>query len=304
MSETRILCLGAGNGWHRNQLQQASDSAGVRLETATYESLAARIEADQTILDCEAGRLDEFDAILTRTMPAGSLETITFRLAVLHQLENQPGGPVVVNPARSLELAIDKFATLARVRQLGFAIPDTIVVQSRHEALDAWDSLGGDCIVKPIFGGEGRGVMRITDRELAWTTFATLERLDSIMYVQRFVPPGGCDTRLLLIGDEVIGLRRENQNDFRANVASGGSCQAIELETTQIEMAHQICSVLGLNFAAVDLIHDCDDAARVIEVNAIPGWKGAQTVTPFPIADRIVELLKKMPAALTEAKCS
>jgi glutathione synthase/RimK-type ligase-like ATP-grasp enzyme len=59
-----------------------------------------------------------------------------------------------------------------------------------------------------------------------------------------------------------------------------------------------------LNFAAVDLIHDRDDAACVIEVNAIPGWKGAQTVTPFPIADRIVGLLKKMTGAVTEAKCS
>ncbi|MDG2223600.1 MAG: RimK family alpha-L-glutamate ligase [Rubripirellula sp.] len=303
MSEMRILCLGAGNGWHRTQLQQASEAAGVIFETANYESFAARVETGQTILTCEAGRLDQFDAILTRTMPAGSLETITFRLAVLHQLENQPGSPAIVNPPRSLELAIDKFATLAQVRQLGFAVPETIIVQSRQEALDAWDSLGGDCIVKPIFGGEGRGVMRITDRELAWTAFATLERLDSIMYVQRFVPPGGCDTRLLVIGDDVIGLRRQNQNDFRANVASGGSCEAIDLEPEQIEMAHHICNSLGLHFAAVDLIHDRDDAACVIEVNAIPGWKGAQTATPFPIAERIIGLLQKMAGVSTEAKC-
>ncbi len=68
--------------------------------------------------------------------------------------------------------------------------------------------------------------MRIRDRQLAWYTFATLDQLDAVSYVQKFIPPGGIDTRLLVIGDQVFGIRRENQSDFRTNVSGGGRCQS------------------------------------------------------------------------------
>ncbi|MEM8669959.1 MAG: RimK family alpha-L-glutamate ligase [Planctomycetota bacterium] len=291
MSRTQFLCLGVGDGWHSQQLQKACEANDATLVGAAYESLGAQIESGRTVLSCEAGPLDRFDAILTRTMPMGSLETITFRLSILHHLHAQRARPAIVNPPRSLEMAIDKFATLARVRDLGYSVPETIAVQSRAEAMAAWSALGGDCIVKPLFGGEGRGVMRITERELAWTAFSTLEQIQSVMYVQRFVPPGGRDTRLLVIGGEVLGIYRQNDRDFRANVAGGGRSEAIELDQALVDMAHRISDSIGLTFAAVDLIHTSDGSPMVIEVNGIPGWKGAQATTQDSIAERIVRHL-------------
>lgn len=300
MTGTRILCLGAGEGWHANQLREAAASRQCRLSIASYESMAAIVTDHGTRVECEAGSLRDFDVVLTRTMPAGSLEQITFRLACLYSLSDGlsvPGGSSgtfalpLVNPPRALEIAIDKFATLARVAALGYRVPDTMVVQSRREAIDAFRSLGEDCVVKPIFGGEGRGVMRIRDPELAWYTFSTLEQLGAVAYVQRFVPPGGRDTRLLVIGDEVLGIRRISLSDFRTNVSGGGSCEAVGVSDLDRFMALRICENLGLKFAAVDLI-DCEDGPpRVVEVNAIPGWKGAQRAVSESIADRIVSLL-------------
>ncbi len=251
------------------------------------------------------GLLSDFDAILTRTMPAGSLEQVTFRLATLHSIAESTHAPrpTLVNPPRSLEIAIDKFATLARVAELGYPVPDTIVVQSRSEAMDAFAQLGGDCIVKPIFGGEGRGVMRVRDRELAWYTFSTLENLAAVGYVQRFVSPGGSDTRLLVIGDRVLGIRRSNQGDFRTNVSSGGKCEAIEPTDEQTTMARRICASIGLKFASVDLLDSDDGDAKVIEVNGIPGWKGAQRVLPINIAQQILHLLTAEASPCAEARC-
>lgn len=294
MTGTRILCLGAGEGWHANQLRQAAASLQCRLSIASYESIASTVTDHGTRVECEAGPLSDFDVVLTRTMPAGSLEQVTFRLACLHALNDHGAGtrPLpLVNPPRSLEIAIDKFATLTRVAALGYRVPDTMVVQSRSEAIDAFRALGQDCVVKPIFGGEGRGVMRIRDPELAWYTFSTLEQLGAVAYVQRFVPPGGRDTRLLVIGDEVLGIRRTSLSDFRTNVAGGGNCEAVSVSDIDRHMALRICENLGLKFATVDLI-DCDDGPpRIAEVNAIPGWKGAQRVVDEPIAQRIVGLL-------------
>ena len=307
MSGHRFLCLGAGEGWHANQLHQAASALGCELRSATYESISAAVTSKTGCsLECEAGSFHDFDAILTRTMPAGSLEQVTFRLATLHSVVEPSAAhsPIsIINSPRSLEIAIDKFATLAHVAELGYNVPDTIVVQSKQEAIDAFAELGGDCIVKPIFGGEGRGVMRVQDAELAWYTFATLEKLGAVCYVQRFVSPGGSDTRLLVIGDAVIGVRRRNQRDFRTNISSGGKCEAIQPTDKQILMATRICKSIGLKFASVDLL-DCEEGEpRVIEVNAIPGWKGAQSVSRFNIAERIIQLLQDESSTSAEARC-
>ncbi|MGI9467130.1 MAG: ATP-grasp domain-containing protein [Rubripirellula sp.] len=295
MSQLRILCLGAGDGWHSDQLSEASAKAGCQIDFATYESLQTVMINGEPSHQCEVGKLRDFDVLLTRTMPAGSLEQITFRLAVLHALVHDQSLPVV-NPPAALEIAIDKFATLQRVSALGFPTPDTAVVQSRRDALDAFQMLGSDCVVKPIFGGEGRGVMRIQDPELAWTVFSTLENLGAVCYVQKFVPPGGSDTRLLVIGDTVRGIQRTNDTEFRTNVSSGGHCQAVDLDQQQMEMAQMICKDIGLRFASVDLLHFEGGEAKVIEVNAIPGWRGAQAVSQDCIAGEIIEELQTQAA--------
>ncbi len=289
MSRHRILCLGAGQGWHSNQLRQAATSLGCELQFATYESMRASVGTGRTEFSCDAGSVNQFDAILTRTMPAGSFEQVTFRLAMLHQLQSE-GRIAIVNPPRSLEIAIDKFATLAHVANLGFEVPETVVVQSRADAIDAFRSLGGDCVVKPIFGGEGRGVMRIQDAELAWYTFSTLDQLGAAIYIQEFVAPGGRDTRLLVIGDTVHAIRRTNVHDFRTNVINGGHAEILNPTSDQIDLAAAICKSLGLKFAAVDLIDSTDGPEKILEVNAIPGWKGAQKVTSESIAGQIIEL--------------
>ncbi len=286
----RLLVLGSDQGWHANQLRDAASKAGCEMVYASYESLAADIASRRLAnLRCGAGPLDGFDTVITRTMPMGSFEQISFRLAVLHEFVRLGG--TVINPPRALEIAIDKFATLAVIADLGYDVPETRVVQSRREAMDAFRELGGDCVVKPIFGGEGRGVMRVRDPELAWTTFATLDQLAAIHYVQAFVAPGGRDTRLLVIGEAVHAIRRVNHNDFRTNVVGGGQCTLLKVTAEQEAIARRITKSIGLQFASVDIL-DCDHGPpRIVEVNGIPGWYGAQSVMPVSIAGSLIELI-------------
>ncbi len=287
MSARRLLALGPGEGWHADQLRRAAERLGHQLVYAPYESLAARLDAQgRHIATSAAGDLAAFDTVFCRTMPAGTLEQITFRLAVLHSA--YAAGVPIINPPRTLELAIDKYATLVRVASLGYRVPETIVVQSRKAAMEAFDSLGGDVVVKPIFGGEGRGVMRIQDRQLAWYCFSTLEGLGAALYVQKFVWPGGRDTRMLIIGAETFGIRRTNDRDFRTNVAGGGIGRAVELTPAQHAMARHIAQSMSLLIGSIDLI-DCDvHGSVVVEVNGVPGWKGAQGCLAIDLAERMI----------------
>ncbi|MEL6106048.1 MAG: RimK family alpha-L-glutamate ligase [Planctomycetota bacterium] len=287
-----FLMLGPDEGWHARQLKDAAESAGHALQVASYESLAARHVDSSPVLTSEAGSLTDFDAVLTRTMPRGTLEQITFRLAVLHQLEQQ--GVPLINPPRALEQAIDKFAALATLADLGLPTPPTQLVQSRDQAMMAFADLGGDCVVKPLFGGEGRGVMRVTDRELAWYAFSSLEQLGAVIQLQKFIPPGGRDTRLLVVGENVYGIRRENRSSFRSNVAAGATSSEITLTPELIETAKQITRRFGLHFGSVDIIDNDQGPDLYLEVNAVPGWRGAQRVAGESIADRIIETLDQL----------
>jgi ribosomal protein S6--L-glutamate ligase len=300
MSRPRFLVLGGGVGWHSNQLTAAAKVADCEISFAPYETLSANLSASgpadlfvQAAADNEGpgdlARVDDFDAVLTRTMPPGSLEQITFRLANLHAAVAR--GVRVVNSPRGLEIAIDKFAALEHIAALGYDVPETMVVQSRDEAIKAFQQLGGDCVVKPIFGGEGKGVMRIRDKELAWYSFSTLEQLGAVFYLQRFISPGGRDTRILVIGEQAMALRRENPDDFRTNVSSGAVCRQVELTDQQHAMGKHITRSMGLHFASVDIIDSDDGRPRVLEVNAVPGWRGAQAVARENVASLILNLL-------------
>ncbi len=62
-----------------------------------------------------------------------------------------------------------------------------------------------DVVVKPLFGSEGKGIVRLRDPETAWMTFRALDLGRSVFYLQQFVPHGNEDFRLFVVGEEVAG---------------------------------------------------------------------------------------------------
>src|SRR5205807_4545231 len=123
--------------------------------------------------------------VLVRTMPPGWLEQVVFRMDLLHSLQN--ARVRILNPPRACEICIDKYLATALLAADGLRVPATIVCQTAEAALAAFETLGRDVVVKPVFGSEGRGMLRVSDPELAWRTFRTLERTQSLIYLQEFI---------------------------------------------------------------------------------------------------------------------
>jgi ribosomal protein S6--L-glutamate ligase len=142
--------------------------------------------------------LSAFDSVLVRTMPPGSLEQVVFRMDALGRLE--AAGTTVINPPRAIECAVDKYLTTARLAEAGLPVPKTIVCQTVEQAVAAFDQLGGDAVIKPLFGSEGRGIARLNDGALAERALRLLVGLGSVVYLQEYVPHAGFDLRLLVIG--------------------------------------------------------------------------------------------------------
>ena len=286
----RVAILSARQGWHTDQLCRALAERGHEGRVLPYETLVAHLGGGGSAPAMTAGDEDlgACAAVLARIIPAGSLEQIVFRVDALHTLEER--GIPVVNPARTIERTVDKLWTTALLEQAGLRVPETVVCEGADAALAAFRALG-DVIVKPLFGSMGLGMVRVTDEEMAFRVFRTLETLRGVYYVQRTIDHGGCDVRAFVVGSRVIGAIERSAPGWKTNLARGGHARPVTLEPEQTELALAAARAVGADYAGVDLLPARDGTVYVVEVNGIPGWRGLQEATSLDVAAAIVELL-------------
>jgi ribosomal protein S6--L-glutamate ligase len=281
----RIAILSAGEGWHVRDLERAASALG-------HQAHAVDFRRVQSGVATVSESLADFDAVLVRTMPPGSLEQVVFRMDVLHRFSGE--GVKVLNPPRAIEVCVDKYLTTVRLAAAGLRVPPTIVCQHADAALEAFIALGSDVVVKPLFGSEGRGMMRIADADLAWRTFRTLERLHCVLYLQQTISHPGWDLRLFVLGGAVIGaMRRRANGGWRTNVAQGGKAEPFWPSGAERELAVRAAAAVGCPMAGVDLLPGPDGSLFVLEVNAVPGWRALAPITGVDVAIRIIEYLDK-----------
>jgi RimK family alpha-L-glutamate ligase len=197
-----------------------------------------------------------------------------------------------LNPPRAVETCVDKYLTNVRLAAAGLPTPPTHVAQRADDACDAFERLGGDVVVKPVFGAEGRGMVRVSDRELAWRTFRVLEQTGQLIYQQRFIHHPGHDLRVFVMGGKVrAAMRRRAANDWRTNVAQGGTTERAELTRQEAELAVHAAEAVGCPIAGVDLLPGPRGELYVVEVNAVPGWKALAPTCGVDVAAEIVRFL-------------
>lgn len=287
-----LVALVSGRGWHVIDLQRAAAGMGVRLECASFPSLVGSVGQGESPVRAGPLDLSAVDGVLVRMMPPGSLEQVVFRMDALLSLEAL--GVPVLNPPRAIETAVDKYWALARLERAGLPVPPTWVGESPADAEAAFAELGGDVIIKPLFGAEGRGLMRVTDPELARRACRTLGRLGAVLYLQRYLPNPGHDLRAFVLGDRVLGAIRRHapEGDWRTNVAVGGRAEAIALDAAAESLAMRAARAVGARLAGVDLLPTNAGDLVVIEVNAVPGWKALSAATGVDVASALLDDLR------------
>jgi len=283
----RLAILSSPESWYLQDLRRA---AGDRheIECIAFTQIAAhQIEDRHWRITSGDHDLSDFDAVLVRTMPPGSLEQVVFRMDVLGRLEQS--GVVVLNPPRAIEAAVDKYLALAKLQAAGLRTPRTLVCQTVEDALAGFRQLGGNVVVKPLFGGEGRGILRVEDEALALRTFKTLVQLGAVIYLQEFVAHQGFDIRLMVIGDRVLAMRRRNSADWRTNVSRGATTAPLEPESALVDIARTASAAVGAPIAGVDVLPDENGEPHVLEVNAVPGWKALSRTLGIDVGALILD---------------
>jgi RimK family alpha-L-glutamate ligase len=283
----RFAVLAAPDSWYLRDLTRAAGSRH-EITQLPFSEISASIDDGGKLAITSAGQdLANFDAALVRTMPPGSLEQVVFRMDCLAR--HEAAGGVVLNPARAVEAAVDKFLTSAKLAAAGLKTPRTICCQTPDDAMAAFEQLGGDIVLKPLFGSEGRGITRLSDDALAMRAFKMLAQLGAVLYVQEFIEHEGCDLRLLLIGERVLAMRRRNPLDWRTNLSRGAKAEPFTPDDTLVSMARQAAAAVGAPLAGIDILPGRDGQLYVLEVNAVPGWKGLAKALDVDVAALVLE---------------
>ncbi|MBM4022842.1 MAG: RimK family alpha-L-glutamate ligase [Planctomycetes bacterium] len=287
---SRLACIvGEPAGWHVRRLAEAVARRGFAAMVVRWPEFSAAVGCGDVPLGPAA--LAEAHVVAIRGMPGSAapgtqLEEVIFRMDVLGRLA--AAGVPVVNPPRALEIAIDKYLALAVMASAGLPVPRTAVVQGPEAAVEAWRRLGGDCVVKPLFGSRGRGIVRVRSAE---SLTASVAAGGNIAYLQEFVPHLGWDARVLVVGERLFAMRRRAADgEWRTNLSLGGRAEPLDLPQEWGAAARRAVAAVSASIGGVDLLPATDGRVLVLEVNAVPGWRGLERVAP-EVGDAVADHL-------------
>lgn len=244
---TFALMLAAQKAGHELHYLQnhEMEARGRRAWARTRQVELRRKKGDHvTIGETSARPLDEFDAIFMRKDPP-------FDVAYLHathllQLAEEQG-TLVLNKPSGLRSANEKLYTLHFEEMM----PATRVTRRKEDIKAFLAEQGGSCILKPVdgHGGDGVLVLREDDKNLNSLIELTTDHGRDLAICQQYLPEAReGDKRIIMLNGEPLGgiLRVPPSNENRGNIHVGGTVEKTELTERDLE----ICELVGPRLAA------------------------------------------------------
>ncbi len=248
------------------------------------------VEGDHATLgEIERRDLSAFDVVLMRQDPPFDMAYVT----ATHLLEVVHPRTLVVNDPAEVRNAPEKlFVT-------GFpGLQPPTLITSDPVAIEDFRARHGDMVLKPLYGGGGSGVVRLTADDPNLDALLELHVMigREPVIAQKFIPAvSKGDKRILLVDGEPIGAinRIPAEGQVRSNLAKGGRAEAVDLTARDREICATIGPALkakGLLFVGIDVIGDF-----LTEIN-VTSPTGAQQLKRFGGADAAVALWNRIEA--------
>ena len=234
---------------------------------ALGRALAKRGSTSAIAAPFEAAAASPVELVLGRLDVLPTLDGVEPGLWVLSRLEQQGG--VVLNPSASLLAAHDKLTTAILLARAGVPHPRT----SHLLASTLPRRLAPPYVVKPRFGSWGQDVFRCDSKaELLELLGELAERTWFRKHgalVQELLPVEGCDLRVVVAGDAVVGAiaRIAGSGEWLTNVALGAIRVPVSPSGEIATLALRAVRALGLDLAGVDVVLDAERRPVVLEVN-------------------------------------
>lgn len=211
----------------------------------------------------------------------------------------EENGIKLFNSARSILLCDNKVLMYQELAKNNIRIPRTFIAPKTFEGLnyknrtfldEVIKEVGLPIVIKEAYGSFGEQVYLANNKEEANTLIDQIGYKDFLM--QEFITSSkGRDIRINVVGNRAIAsMLRENKEDFRSNISSGGNGLAYEPKLEYIDLAVKAAKALGLDFAGVDVMFG-EDGPIICEINSNPQFASTLKATGINLADSIVEYI-------------
>jgi [lysine-biosynthesis-protein LysW]--L-2-aminoadipate ligase len=227
---------------------------------------------------------DEIDVVLERCV---SFSRASYALRVLNGW-----GIRTVNTAAVVDLCGDKVLTTQALLRDGVPTPRTLLAFTPESALEAMESIGYPCILKPVVGSWGRLLARINDRDAAEAVLEHKETLGSyqhsIFYIQELVEKPGRDIRAFVVGDRTIAAIYRYSAHWITNTARGATTGNCPITPELDAICRAAARAVGGGLLAIDVV-ESPQGLQVIEVNATMEFRNSIAPTGVDIPNAMID---------------
>ena len=203
------------------------------------------------------------------------------------------------NSASAIELCDNKILMYQELSKQNVLIPRTFVAPKTFEGLgyskldfvdEVSKEVGWPIVIKEAYGSFGEQVYLANNKQEAKDIIERIGYKDFLM--QEFISESkGRDVRINVVGDQVVAsMLRENKDDFRSNISSGGNGSKYEPSKEEIDLALKAAKALGLSFAGVDVLFG-KNGPVICEVNSNPQFASTLKATGIDLADHIANYI-------------
>ncbi len=280
------LLIEEGRGeWHARRIVRSLEEMGARVTVSSLPHCAFDTGL-QSGIDIPGFKGALPDGVFVRSISAGTLEQITFRLGLLHALRES--GVRVWNDARVIERCVDKSQTTFLLHKAGIPTPRTRVCETEAHAREYTHDLARTLVLKPLFGSQGKGIGQISSQ----AELPTGETVDHMYYMQDYVAPKDDvfeDWRVLATRHRIVAAMTRRGKTWVTNIHQGAAARTHSPDPEMADISMAAMRAIDADYAGIDLIRTASGQLQVLEVNSNPAWRGLQAVADVNIAFAIAE---------------
>jgi len=201
----------------------------------------------------------------------------------------------VVNTPETAAICADKVRNSLALSEAGVPTPDTTVAFTTDSAMEAIESYGYPCVLKPVVGSWGRLMAKVDSRNAAEAILehkATLGHYEhKVFYVQDFVAKPGRDIRVLATDGEPVAAMTRSDEHWLTNAAKGAETAPFEIDDEVEALVAAASDAVGGGLLGIDLM-ESGDGYTVHEVNHTVEFKALNEVSDVDVPSVVVDWLE------------
>ena len=250
-------------------------------------------------LDGTTANVEDLDIVVDRCLS-------TSRSLYATRFLDHYGIPVVNGP-ETADVCADKAKNSLALDAAGVPTPETKVAFTIDSAMDAIESFGYPCVLKPVVGSWGRLMAKIDSKSAAEAILEHKKVLGhyehKVFYIQEFVDKPGRDIRVLATDGEPVAAMTRRSEHWLTNAAKGGETSEFELDDRAVSLVEAASDAVGGGLLGVDLMEvggEESGAYTVHEVNHTVEFKALDGCVDVDVPAAVVDWLESKASKQTD----